>query len=276
MKLRTDTQRATRNAFTLIELLVVIAIIAILAAILYPVFAKAREKARQTACLSNMKQLSLALALYRSDFDETNPGPGRPAGFCHGTPMEPGNPPWQAGIQTWMQTPAPAPDKPLDPAAQWIPCYGIQKDQYRPYDPVSNPLYPDWVKTGPGKGVLASYIRNKQVFLCPSDPLPAKLLSYSMNAFAGYIPEPQVQRPSQFINLVDEQYTLNDGWFAAPDDCPSNAHNNGANIAFFDTHVKWSQSSESTILHCHNSVNLSLYCPSIPFPYGRPGMCDHE
>lgn len=63
-----------RKGFTLIELLVVIAIIAILAAILFPVFAKAREKARQTACLNNLKQLSLAVIMYSNDWDENAPG----------------------------------------------------------------------------------------------------------------------------------------------------------------------------------------------------------
>ncbi len=62
-----------RAGFTLIELLVVIAIIAILAAILFPVFARAREKARQTSCLSNMKQLGLAFDMYCQDYDECTP-----------------------------------------------------------------------------------------------------------------------------------------------------------------------------------------------------------
>jgi len=62
-----------RSAFTLIELLVVIAIIAILAAILFPVFAQAREKARSASCLSNEKQMGLALMQYVQDYDETYP-----------------------------------------------------------------------------------------------------------------------------------------------------------------------------------------------------------
>jgi prepilin-type N-terminal cleavage/methylation domain-containing protein/prepilin-type processing-associated H-X9-DG protein len=63
----------TRRGFTLIELLVVIAIIAILAAILFPVFAKAREKARQASCQSNLKQLGLAMLQYMADYDQNFP-----------------------------------------------------------------------------------------------------------------------------------------------------------------------------------------------------------
>ena len=83
--------RMQSQGFTLIELLVVIAIIAILAAILFPVFAKAREKARQTACLSNLKQIGLGLMQYTQDNDETYPC-GSKAGYG-----QPAVPPWWDG-----------------------------------------------------------------------------------------------------------------------------------------------------------------------------------
>ncbi len=74
-----------RHGFTLIELLVVIAIIAILAAILFPVFAKAREKARQSSCSSNIKQIALGILSYAQDYDEKFPlalaGALAPGGF---------------------------------------------------------------------------------------------------------------------------------------------------------------------------------------------------
>ena len=75
-----------KKGFTLIELLVVIAIIAILAAILFPVFAQAREKARQSNCLSNMKQLGTAIILYNDDYDETYPN--SPEGAYHNAKVD--------------------------------------------------------------------------------------------------------------------------------------------------------------------------------------------
>ncbi len=77
-----------KRGFTLIELLVVIAIIAILAAILFPVFQKVRENARRTACLSNMKQLGLAVTQYYQDYDEKGPNGWDPYGRCSGWAWE--------------------------------------------------------------------------------------------------------------------------------------------------------------------------------------------
>jgi prepilin-type N-terminal cleavage/methylation domain-containing protein/prepilin-type processing-associated H-X9-DG protein len=81
--------RRTQRGFTLIELLVVIAIIAILAAILFPVFAQAREKARGASCISNLKQIALALKMYAQDYDERY--------FASGSLPPEGDDAWAAG-----------------------------------------------------------------------------------------------------------------------------------------------------------------------------------
>ena len=87
------------RGFTLIELLVVIAIIAILAAILFPVFAKAREKARQISCTSNLKQIGLAIMQYSQDYDEVYPDKGMAYSQTWGT----GWAPWQVSIAPYVK-----------------------------------------------------------------------------------------------------------------------------------------------------------------------------
>ena len=99
MALHSSLQRQPRGSqmgagFTLIELLVVIAIIAILAAILFPVFAQAKEAAKKTKCVSNQKQLGTAFMLYSSDYDDTFPCPGG------GTAIITGGSPQTGWIQT--------------------------------------------------------------------------------------------------------------------------------------------------------------------------------
>lgn len=91
-----DRLNHRRKAFTLIELLVVIAIIAILAAILFPVFARARENARRASCQSNVKQIGIGLLQYIQDFDETLPknSYGPSAVDIYGA--------WNPGNYTWM------------------------------------------------------------------------------------------------------------------------------------------------------------------------------
>ncbi len=89
--------RREKSGFTLIELLVVIAIIAILAAILFPVFARAREKARQTSCLSNVKQLMVAHMMYAQDYDEVL------SGSWHGPGAYPGAYQWPDWIEPYLK-----------------------------------------------------------------------------------------------------------------------------------------------------------------------------
>ena len=99
--------RKRQPAFTLIELLVVIAVIAIIAAILFPVFAQARDKARQAACLSNEKQIALAISMYRQDWDGAGPFCGWPPGphweFNTHSPTSHYEFEWQFTIQPYLK-----------------------------------------------------------------------------------------------------------------------------------------------------------------------------
>lgn len=123
-----------RRGFTLIELLVVIAIIAILAAILFPVFARAREQARKAACTSNVKQLGTAWMMYVQDYDEQFP----PSNSTQATAQNP-NPEWEP------QSALPFPCK---------PCRPRHKVTKLPYDP---------------RFFAMPYIKNTDLFKCPSD-----------------------------------------------------------------------------------------------------------
>ena len=124
-------RRKHASGFTLIELLVVIAIIAILAAILFPVFAQAREKARQTACLSNLKQIGLAIHTYVIDYDER----------------------WPRG--EGCSAPAPSPTKPDTATGCWNKSgpFGQRLNHYK---------WQAW---------LMPYVKNVDVFKCPSRKL---------------------------------------------------------------------------------------------------------
>jgi prepilin-type N-terminal cleavage/methylation domain-containing protein/prepilin-type processing-associated H-X9-DG protein len=119
-----------RSAFTLIELLVVIAIIAILAAILFPVFAKAREKARQSSCASNQKQIGLALLGYIQDYDEKFPPPIG-----------------QTNIG----------------GTNYVQHWGVS------YNAAANATSPAIIVPS----LAGSYIKNDQIFACPSGPRAA-------------------------------------------------------------------------------------------------------
>ena len=118
-----------RRAFTLIELLVVIAIIAILAAILFPVFAQAKEAAKKTACASNLKNISLAFIMYAGDYDDSMV---------------------RAGYSSYP--PEIAPSRILQ---QW---WGVQYI----------PALADGTAIDTSKGLLQPYMKNQQIMECPT------------------------------------------------------------------------------------------------------------
>jgi prepilin-type N-terminal cleavage/methylation domain-containing protein/prepilin-type processing-associated H-X9-DG protein len=249
----------SKRGFTLIELLVVIAIIAILAAILFPVFAQAREKARQTTCLSNLRQLGTAFVMYRTDYNGQNPGPGD-SGHCPAERRQPDWPYWMTGFTSRI-------------FGQWVPCYSVLLNGGDPDSPVNTV----WIVQGHvTRGVLYPYVKNAEIYICPSDRRGReKRLSYSMNAVAGYIPEPVVERPAEFVHLIDEGETLNDGHFWAfagtqVGDCPTINHSGGANFQFYDGHAKWVRArhtaQQARLGQCRDTVPKHYFCPKIPFP----------
>jgi prepilin-type N-terminal cleavage/methylation domain-containing protein/prepilin-type processing-associated H-X9-DG protein len=225
MYTRTKTAPTARRAFTLIELLVVIAIISILASILLPSFATAREKGRQTACLSNMRQLGIAFMLYTQDYDEAFPGAGGGGALADPCVFRP------------------------DAGFGWVRESRITEQTRfcsRETLPIEN-------------GALYSYVKNAGVYRCPSDGWgDEKTLSYSMNELLDGQGLPQVQSTSRCIFLVDESKTLNDGLFALPVgaitiepggdmftvDKPTTQHNGGGNYLFVDGHGKWRKPSQ--------------------------------
>jgi prepilin-type N-terminal cleavage/methylation domain-containing protein len=166
-----------RKAFTLIELLVVIAIIAILAAILFPVFAEAREKARATACISNQRQIGLALTMYRQDYDEVNCR----YRFCD--PSYAGDPLCDSLTKATIYT-------------------GPQETWWAPYDNSLNsevvPLPGSY--QGLKAGFLQPYVKNQAIFRCPSYPQGqvGYAMSYIVNGPMGQ-PDAFVTNPTVFF-----------------------------------------------------------------------------
>jgi prepilin-type N-terminal cleavage/methylation domain-containing protein len=243
----------TRSGFTLIELLVVIAIIAILAAILFPVFVSAREKARQSTCLNNMGQLGKAFRMY---IDDNN-----------------GMFPHYAGVWEPIQNPGGRSD------GDWVWFDGRWGGGTFDYS-----VKPPWPwKVNPAKGSLWKYTnKSYKLYICPSDSHAVRAnftkyggfgLSYTMNSALGEnessygdtsatswrATEMELVRPSKTVMLADQgdgcrnydpaiQKNLDPyngltpcidgafGWFYAG---PSAVHTGGQNWVFCDGHAQW-------------------------------------
>jgi prepilin-type N-terminal cleavage/methylation domain-containing protein len=221
-----QVQKKQRRGFTLIELLVVVAIISLLAMILFPVFARARENARRASCLSNLKQLSLAVIQYTQDYDERMPA----------------------------------------------------------YE--DNIPYTSWVMENIWIGKISPYIKNVQIFFCPSDQSKTTVFDFAKANFSNIYPYragdwnnnvsygyngiglaasvptswtpdwskggialAALDNPSEIIMFADTGNKSNIGQPQGIMYCDNNPeaygpvpkHFDGADFAFVDGHVKWSK-----------------------------------
>ncbi len=217
-----------RKGFTLIELLVVIAIIAILAAILFPVFARARAKAKQASCQSNLKQIGLGTAMYTSDYD------GRPAPCnCGSTIDKWGNGPgriwWQGLIMPYVKN------------YQLFACPAFSNPRFygetEPYPAPTDSTY----RFHAGYGMNWYY---------PTGGVTDRGLWF-------YITEENIPKPAETIYVTESNGNIITGpnpgnswpyatWLSAVDAATDNRHglwnaihNGGANVLFYDGHVKW-------------------------------------
>ncbi len=168
-----------KKGFTLIELLVVIAIIAILAAILFPVFAQAREKARQTQCLSNIKQVGLAVLMYSNDWEECFP----------------------AAIYDRTTYPAVC-----DVDAWW----GMYANPF-------GSGYNDYLNNASFRGVLMPYVKNGSLFVCPSDAQSQKsTITNTVKRYCDYLLRASIYKAGHHGNYDNGYGEFGNGQISAP------------------------------------------------------------
>jgi prepilin-type N-terminal cleavage/methylation domain-containing protein/prepilin-type processing-associated H-X9-DG protein len=234
----------SKKAFTLIELLVVIAIIAILAALLLPALSKAKQKAWQTTCQNDIRQLQLGWIIYANDFSDNLPHNSSGAGA--GESLQ--NPGWVAG-DMWLNSDV---GQDMTESTNTDLLVG---NQYAPF------------------GSIGGYGKNPAVYHCPADKstvtiagevLP-RVRSMSMNNYMGALELPDfrsfmkmqditVPGPSDAWVFMDEREdSINDGLFAvdaasqyAIIDYPASYHNGGSSLSFADGHTEYHKWLEPT------------------------------
>jgi len=210
-----------KRGFTLIELLVVIAIIAILAAILFPVFAKAREKARQSSCSSNLKQIALAALQYTQDYDERIPQSG---GYAAPSTLYLQNREWYFSCEPYMKS------------QQIWDCPSAANGGFNSGGVWS---YNDTAVPAAYQRFVVEYSRNIRVSGQPQalilEPAVAVLATEGSNNYMRWLCPNVGASTACYKNPSSTTApTTNYGW-------SNTRHNDGANYNFVDGHVKWAK-----------------------------------
>lgn len=236
-----NSEQQRKTAFTLIELLVVISIIAVLAAILFPVFARARENARRASCMSNLKQIDLGMMMYIQDNDERYPNYAYSSAYLPGVvaPDAAHGGEWASGTNWfWMNM--------IYPYVRSIQVFIC------PSSPFANTAYK--APSGAGGPYMGHYGINVGTAAAPFIPT-------GLYGAAGPLMTIVVNPANTYLFVESSFYTVSPSYATAPptssnyylpgacklfptstvtaSDCWNGRHFDGVNVGFADGHVKW-------------------------------------